>query len=122
MLKRYILKFSCFFLGCLGCFYLQHFTILGPVLSSCIIGLLGTFIPLSKNIESPGVQGAIFCGSFAGMCSAEILSGPLEIFLLSFLGAFLFLITKKLFVGIGGKLGAVAFVSVALMYLIKGNV
>lgn len=89
-------------------------------MASCLVGLAGTFIPIPKRVDSPGVQGALFCGSFAGMCSVEVLSGPLEIFLLSFIGAFLFLITRKMFVGIGGKLGAVAFVSVALMYLIRG--
>lgn len=119
-LKKFIVKFSAFFLGCYCCIFLREFFSLNAVIASCLIGLLGTFIPVSRFGNTRNIQATIYAGSFAGMCSAGVLSGSLQIFLLSLFGGAFFIISENIFHGIGGKLGAIAFISVSLVYLIKG--
>jgi uncharacterized membrane protein YeaQ/YmgE (transglycosylase-associated protein family) len=103
--RLYLKKFAAFYGGCLACYLLQRNAHLSAVAASALAGLLGTLIP------SPGIQGAIYAGSFAGMCSQEILGGHLQVFFLSAVGAAVYLWAKPRFTGFGGKLGAVAFVS-----------
>lgn len=121
MLKRFIAKFLCFFLGCFLCFLLHTKIEMSAVMASCLVGLLGTFIPLSSFGNVKNLQNAIYAGSFAGMCSAGVLNHYSQIILLSLLGASFYLLTLDLFKGFGGKLGAIAFISVSLVYLLKGS-
>lgn len=119
MSQLFFLKFFSFFTGCWFCFFLHSETLLSPVLASCTVGLMGTFLPTKSEEQRKIIRGGIYCGSFAGMCSANILTNQVEILVLSFFGGLLFLISRKMFEGLGGKLGTIAFVSVALMYLIR---
>ncbi len=117
--KKFSIKFVAFFSGCYSCFLLHHFFFVNVVVASCLIGLIGTFLPLKKVGNEKNIQAAIYAGSFAGMCSAGILTGPLEILALSILGASFFILTENILHGLGGKLGTIAFTSVTLVYLIK---
>lgn len=119
MSKLFFIKFFSFFTGCWLCFFLHSETLLSPVMASCLVGLLGSFLPTKTSEIKKIAQSGIYSGSFAGMCSANILTSPIEILILSLIGGLLFLISRKMFEGIGGKLGTIAFVSVALMYLIR---
>lgn len=119
MFRRLIIKFLAFSLGSSLCFYAHASLNVSPVLASACIGLWATFIPLPDSFDPKNVHSAIYCGSFAGMCSADFLSSFTEIVLLSAIGGILFLSVRNLFHGFGGKLGTVAFISVALMYLIR---
>ncbi|EQC45997.1 hypothetical protein [Bacteriovorax sp. Seq25_V] len=118
--KKFIVKFSAFFLGCYCCVLLREYFGLNAVISSCLVGLFGTFLPVQKFGNKSRIEAAIYAGSFAGMCSAGVLSGALQIFLLSILGGTFFLLTENILHGLGGKLGTIAFISVSLVYLIKG--
>jgi len=80
------------------------------VISSAIIGLLG-FIFLRKY------QMMIYCGSFAGMVSSQLF-GYSEVLVLALVCGLVYLLTKNVFNGFGGKLGSIAFVS----SLVKANV
>lgn len=119
MFIRVTLKFISFFLGCGLCFLIHTQFGISSVIASCIVGLLGTLIPIPKVFNKNNIQGAIYSGSFAGMCSIGVLTSYLQIGLLSLLGAIIYLLTIDLFDGVGGKLGTVAFVSVSLVYLIE---
>ncbi|AYF43943.1 MULTISPECIES: hypothetical protein [Halobacteriovorax] len=114
---RFLYKLGAFFLGCLFCFILHSKAGWSPVLASASVGLIGSFLPVNSNMRA-----AIYSGSFAGMCSSELVSNYWEIFGISLIGAVIYLYSLKLFQGFGGKLGTIAFVSVALFYLIKGSI
>lgn len=116
MKLRFLYKLGAFFFGCLLCFILHSKFSWSPVLACASVGLIGSFLPVNANMKA-----AIYSGSFAGMCSSELVSNYGEIFGISLIGAVIYLYTLKLFQGFGGKLGTVAFVSVALFYLVKGS-
>lgn len=80
-----------------------HFFGLSAVLASSFIGFIGYFI--FRKYEVP-----IYCGSFAGMVSIALFN-YFEVGILAILCAFIFLLTKPLFTGYGGKLGTIAFLS-----------
>ena len=98
-------------LGAIGTFQLQKVG-LSPVVASCGIGLLGALIGyLMKNEDLAMV---IFAGSFVGMTTVSI--ATLSIMLIAGLACgVLYVLTEPIFVGYGGKLGAIAFVSVAIV-------
>lgn len=119
MTKFFILKYVAFFSGCASCFILHTQFSLPAVIASCLVGLIGTFIPMPK-IYGQHPYAAIYAGSFAGMCSEGLISSYWELAGISVIGAVLYAITTKVFTGFGGKLGSIAFVSVALFILAKG--
>jgi hypothetical protein len=74
----------------------------GPVFVS---GTLGVFASLFlKKFMMP-----IFCGSFVGMVSEEIVNHPAEVFLAGSVAGLLFVLYKRGFQDVGGKLGTIAF-------------
>ncbi len=87
-----------------------HFFNISAVLASSFIGLLGYLFIRKYQIS-------IYCGSFAGMVSVALF-GYFEVGILAVLCAFIFLLTKPLFSGFGGKLGTVAFLSSLITFSI----
>lgn len=119
MTKFFILKYIAFFSGCAGCFILHTQLAIPTIIASSAVGLIGSFIPLPKKYgQHP--HAAIYAGSFAGMCSEGLLTSYWELAGISLIGAILYAVSTKLFTGFGGKLGSIAFVSVALFILVKG--
>lgn len=115
----YLVKFLAFYIGCMSCISLQRDLGLSPVLSSAIVGFIGTFFKLQR-FDPKELHAAIYAGSFAGMCSADILSGPETIIYVSLLGSFLYVWSRPLFTGYGGRLGTIAFISSVFLFLSKG--
>ena len=98
-------------LGAIGTFQLQKIG-LSPVVASCAVGLLGALIGyLMKNEDLAMV---IFAGSFVGMTTVSIASFPIMLIAGLACGV-LYVLSEPIFVGYGGKLGAIAFVSVAIV-------
>ena len=121
MIKFFLIKFITFFLGFVSCYFMHTELLLPLVVAASLTGLVGTFIPFPKSLnEHP--YASIYAGSFAGMCSSEMISENWEILCISFIGAILYVATMNLFLGFGGKLGGVAFVSIAIFILTKGLV
>jgi len=87
-----------------------HFFGISAVLASSFTGLLGFLIFRKHEI-------ALYCGSFAGMVSVALFN-YYEVTILALLCAFIFLLTKPLFSGYGGKLGTVAFMSSLITFSI----
>ena len=94
-------------LGALGAFQLQKVG-MTPVVSSCLIGLLGALIGYSMKTED--ISMVIFAGSFVGMTAISIATYPI-IICAGIACGILYLLSEPIFVGYGGKLGALAFVS-----------
>ncbi|WP_404340746.1 hypothetical protein [Pseudoalteromonas mariniglutinosa] len=91
------------------------------VISSALTGLIGSFIPFPQGFQNHPYA-AIYAGSFAGMCSSSLIDGYWELAIISLIGASLYMLTMNLFSGFGGRLGSVAFASVALFFLAKSSV
>ncbi len=100
-------------LGVFATYTVVHFTGISVVLASSFFGLLGHF--LIKKYEV-----AIYCGSFAGMVSV-IMFNFYEVLVLAFICAFIYILTKPLFSGYGGKLGTVAFMSSLIVHSFFGD-
>ena len=111
-------------IGGLGTFALTQETGFNSVFSASLLGLIGAFIPKRKLLkEAPA---ALYCGTFIGMTSSLVSSGYLFIAFASVLGGLLYIICKPVLHGFGGKLGTIAFGSVAiatlLIYLAKFSI
>ena len=90
---------------------------LGPVLSSSIIGLLGALLLLNKNVNFCVTLGtAIYGASFVGMTSKKVFANEGLIALAGMVFGLIFCYSPTQFCGVGGKLGATAFVSVLCIY------
>lgn len=119
MIKFLLLKFITFFLGFVACFAMHTTLALPLVISAALTGLIGSFIPFPEQYKNHPYA-AIYAGSFAGMCSTQVITSYWEIVIISIIGASLYVMSMNMFTGFGGKLGGVAFASVALFVLAKG--
>ena len=119
MLRLYLVKFLAFYLGCFCCHFLQVAGGLSAVTAAAALGFAVTFIPLPSTFNPKGVHAAFYAGTFAGMCSSEIIVSHPHILIVSLIGAGIYVAMKPYFTGLGGKLGAVAFISSLLLILAK---
>jgi len=72
MIKFLSLKYITFFMGFISCF-VMHTTFNVPlVISAALTGLIGSFIPFPKSVKNHPYA-AIYAGSFAGMCSTNLI-------------------------------------------------
>lgn len=94
---------------------LNHFVNLGPVVASCIVGLIGVVV--LKKYQIP-----IYCGSFVGMASLGVLTNYWSILLAAGFSGLLFLIAGNVFIGFGGKLGAIAYFGTFLVAVMTGSI
>lgn len=119
-MAAFFLNFFSFFVGCWATWTLSNTYEISAVAASAGIGLLGSFGPKVKRFSGFEISLAVYCGSFAGMCSMQTLSKIHELLIVSFLGAILIQLLQNKFTGLGGKLGMTAFLSVALFVLARG--
>ena len=96
--------------GVIASYSIVHNFETSSVLASSLVGLIG-FLLFRKY------QVAIYCGSFAGMVSV-LLFNYYEVLILALICAFIYLLTKPLFKGYGGKLGTIAFMSSLITFSI----
>ncbi|WP_299392056.1 hypothetical protein [uncultured Gelidibacter sp.] len=108
-------------IGAVMCYLLHSSTDLGSVISATMIGVLASFIPLI-NKESEyfsKVPIAIYCGVFVGMSSLEIAPSIYLVIAGGLVSGLFYMLSKNLFVGMGGKLGTIAFGGVVVVALIN---
>lgn len=84
-----------------------------PVISSCLITLLLSFIP--RIGSKPTSLALCFIGSFVGM-SGQILNF-LDFLILSALVLIVVFLFRNKFIGFGGKMGKAAFISSVVYFL-----
>ncbi|GEO19664.1 hypothetical protein CQA01_01980 [Cyclobacterium qasimii] len=106
--------------GAVICYLLNVSVGLGSVLSAGITGTLASFLPLinKKSEYINKIPAAIYCGAFIGMSSLKITPSIGFVVAAGMVGSGIMLLSKNLFLGIGGKLGTVAFVGVVIVSLI----
>lgn len=103
ILTRHSLKnFIAVFLGAVVSYTLNVNVGLGAVTSASLVALIASLI-------LPGYGVPIYCGSFVGMTSAELLVGYGDLSLAGTVAGILFVLTADVFTGFGGKLGTIAF-------------
>lgn len=103
-----------FILGGIATYYLNEKTKLGAVLSSSIIGLLGSIILLNIIGSQDGkiFIVALYSGTFIGMTTKDRIPEKKYIILASVIAAVVYNYTQSAFIGLGGKLGIIGFGSV----------
>lgn len=101
-----------FFFGAFSCFALHTLLQVPVVLAAAIVGLAGSFWNFPASYEHHP-QAAIYAGAFAGMCSGNFIESWWLLALICVLGASFYTVSRGLFTGFGGRLGAIAFVAVA---------
>ena len=88
-------------------FELSHTFGLGAVLASALIGLIG-------GIFFPQFGAPIFCGSFVGMCSADVYIHGYDVLLAGAFAGLVYILGREVLNGFGGKLGTIAFAGTLL--------
>ena len=110
-----MLLFFCFF-GFYACLFLRESFLLSAIVSSALVGIAGSFLPFDKEIEQ-----IIYCASFAAMSASYSFSETSIILFLPLILYIVFKLFKTSFLGFGGKLGAMAFVSnLIIIFLLEG--
>jgi hypothetical protein len=103
--------FFAFLIGASACVLLQIQGDISPILASASVGLIATFLPHHPLMKPWEWQGMFYTGSFAGMGSQLLLSHWWSIIILSIFGTAIFIFFRARFNGLGGKMGAIAFLS-----------
>jgi len=108
-------------IGAAMCYFINGNTDLGSVLSASIIGTVASFLPnINKRSDYlKKLPAAIYCGVFVGMSSFEIAPSGVYVIAAGIVSGAVFIMSKNLFVGFGGKLGTIAFVGVVMVTLIN---
>ncbi len=104
---------------CICCLSLKSGLDLGPVSAAAVTGLLGSFLQLPRLMERDQLHAVIYTGAFIGMGSSEVLRGPTDAAGISLIGAGVFLFLRPIGVGIGGKMGTIAFISSLLFFFFR---
>ncbi|WP_272022594.1 hypothetical protein [Olleya namhaensis] len=107
-------------IGAVFCYGLNIHLGFSSVLSAGITGTLASFVPVlnKQSMYIKKIPGAIYCGAFVGMSSAEITPTITFVIVAGLITGGLFMLSKNLFLGIGGKLGALAFAGVSMVSLL----
>ena len=69
--------------------------------------MFGSFIP--EKMFFKGFSSAVYCGAFAGMIADFHIADFSTIISIILIGSILFFLLKESFIGLGGKLGSIAF-------------
>ena len=107
-------------IGAVICYFLNVLGNLGSVLSAGITGSIASLIPLlnKKSLYLNTLPAAIYCGAFVGMSSIEIIPTINFVIAAGLLAGIFLMFSKNLFLGIGGKLGTIAFGGVVIVSLL----
>lgn len=99
--------------------FLTHQLAWSSILVISGIGFLGTFYSHQGKIEKGDIHALIFIAAFAGTSNFGIIKIHFLIMLIPLFIVFLFLQLKKMFIGFGGKLGFISFLSCLLFHFIN---
>jgi len=93
----------CIVAGALVTFTLSVNFALGPVVAAGLVGVCAAAFFRRHDVP-------IYCGAFVGMVSENLLPSHWHVLLASSISAAVFLISKSVFNGFGGKLGTIALI------------
>ncbi|MFH2020153.1 MAG: hypothetical protein ABIJ34_02000 [archaeon] len=97
-------------IGSVATYFLSGY--LGVALAASIIGLLGYYI--SKAVHDKDTAPAVYAGAFVGMSSTLVLPNIFIAGVAGFFAGLLYYLSHDSYIGVGGKLGTIAFSGVAL--------
>jgi hypothetical protein len=118
-IANFLATFLAFYLGCAGCFFLRQGFSATPILAASLLGVLITFVPVPRHLDKKTFQ-IVFCtGTFAAMSSEKIMWTPWHLAAISLLGAGVYIIAKPYFIGIGGKMGMLAFLTTVVWLMMR---
>lgn len=101
-------------LGLLSCWFFSKYFHFNVILASGLSTLIFSLIPMPKVRKSDRLNydGAFFCGSFIGMGDIGTTTPVyLHLSLLSVFGILLYMFFVNKWLGLGGKLGTIAFMA-----------
>ena len=110
----------CTSIGAITTYFLSVNLKLGPILGASIVGVIASAISYffrSKEVFKQ-LPIAFYCGAFVGMSAEFILNNIVIVGLSGFLAGLIFIGTKNILIGIGGRLGTIAFLSVCIVYVL----
>ncbi|MEP5253607.1 MAG: hypothetical protein ABJQ39_00980 [Winogradskyella arenosi] len=98
-------------IGAVLCYLLNIVAGFGSILAVGIVGTIASFLPHlnQKSHYLKQLPASIYCGAFVGMSSVETTPNIWFVLAAGTLAGFFFMISKNLFLGVGGKLGTMAF-------------
>lgn len=102
-----LINFLGLLIGAITTYGLNHEVGFGAVLAAGLVGIFGALF-------FPAYGAAIYCGAFIGMSSSEIFHGYVHVIVAALIAAIVYLTTKYVFTGFGGKLGTIALIGVAI--------
>ncbi|EDM43012.1 hypothetical protein SCB49_12344 [unidentified eubacterium SCB49] len=107
--------------GAVVCYLLNVHYGLGSVIAAGIVGTIASFFPLinKKSDYLKQIPTSIYCGAFVGMSSTEISTSVSFALIAGIIAGIFLLLSKNLFIGVGGKLGTMAFLGVIIVYLLS---
>ncbi len=97
-------------IGALVTYFISISLHISPVISAALVGCLAAYWPKTM----PEWSVAMYCGAFVGMSGNFVLGEPILILVSAFIAGITLILSRKVFVGVGGKLGTLAFMSVAI--------
>lgn len=119
-LKRMLITIAACQAGFMLCYQFVQLG-LNPILASCSCGLVASYIPKSKFYCENDVRASIYCASFAAIGTHLSCNTAFEFLLIPFVLGLLFHWGRNLFIGYGGKLGTLAFISTTIYMAIMGT-
>jgi len=101
-------------LGGIFAFFLTHDLGLGPVVAASLVGILAYLV-----VPKYGVP--VYCGAFVGMTSNLLLFNYTEVALAGLIAGIVYILTRDVFNGFGGKLGTIALIGTTLTGMSLGR-
>ncbi len=99
-------------------YFLATSASVNSVLAASVVGVLGAYVPELLRIKHAKDYAApIYCGTFVGMSSSLVFPNAYWLIFASAVSALLCVISKNVYLGVGGKLGAMAFMGVTIVLL-----
>jgi hypothetical protein len=113
-ISRKVFEFSAVVIGGLITFYFSHDIGMGVVIASSVVGILAAMV-------APEYSVAAYCGSFVGMSSNNLFFNYSEVIFASVVAGLVYVLTRDLFAGFGGKLGTIAFIGATIAAFMLGR-
>ncbi|MBW3003342.1 hypothetical protein KY328_00660 [Candidatus Woesearchaeota archaeon] len=107
--------------GAVATFYLNVNLGLGPVIAAGVVGVAAVYIcKLSRCVKD--LPPPAYMGAFVGMSAPFVLSNLWFVGLAGLIAGVVYAISHDVYTGMGGKLGTMAFIGVAIAVFVLGLV
>jgi len=115
---RSAIKAICFFIAFqTTVFFIQSFK-LNIYESVSLVGFIGSFNPFNFYLSKEDISNLIYSGSFTAMASSIIFINLHWAILTSIIAALIYKKSREVFIGYGGRLGTITFLSSTLTIFI----